>query len=88
MTNTTLAGTKPHIPYGCQIVRDSPESERGARSLDYLLAHPSLIQEDWDGREFPDTIYRDLDGGPKDLIRCLVRLGPDKWSSKLKVFEL
>ncbi len=42
-----------------------------ANALDYLLAHPKLVPDDWKGKAvfFWGTIYRDSDGDP--CVRCL-----------------
>jgi len=49
-----------------------------ANVLDYLLAHPELIPEEWKGKNifFWGTIYRDSDGSL--YVRCLSWRG-SKW---------
>ena len=49
-----------------------------ANVLDYLLAHPELIPEEWKGKAvfFWGTIYRRSDGGL--YVRCLY-WGGSKW---------
>lgn len=79
--------TRPYVPYDCGIIEHHPESENSASMLDFLLARPSRIRRDWNGREFPDTVYKDLDGGSVNLIRCLVRVGKE-WTWKFKPLTL